>query len=156
MHLPSSCFAPVSARVPAPVCGNMSEGVDLIDIYADEEFNQVSGTAGCGAGGADPPLWGENIITGISQLVSVDVHTGWCICSQRRQRMQPECPGKGGTALESPCGEPRPETLPKSWWLPSRAGNKRSFCGFHRRFNTSQNIWEEEEAGFGPEHLPGQ
>ena len=49
--------------------------------------------------------------------------------------MRPVCPGNGGTVLESPCGAQRAGTVPKSWWLPSRARNKASFCGFHRRFN---------------------
>ncbi|XP_057233362.1 cleavage and polyadenylation specificity factor subunit 7 isoform X1 [Malurus melanocephalus] len=38
---PVSQLRPVPARAPAfPGSGNMSEGVDLIDIYADEEFTQ--------------------------------------------------------------------------------------------------------------------
>lgn len=58
-HLLCCCFAPVPARAPAPASGNMSEGVDLIDIYADEEFNQVSDAPGAGLG--TPPLvwWGR-------------------------------------------------------------------------------------------------
>lgn len=48
----------------------MSEGVDLIDIYADEEFNQVSGASGHGAGATEPPFLGESTVISVGQLVS--------------------------------------------------------------------------------------
>lgn len=46
----------------------MSEGVDLIDIYAEEEFNQVRGCVP--PGGAIPLFGGQSSVTGVSQLIS--------------------------------------------------------------------------------------
>lgn len=56
-----SWLRPVPARAPAlPASGNMSEGVDLIDIYADEEFTQVR----AGMGVQIPPsfFWEEILV----------------------------------------------------------------------------------------------
>lgn len=52
-------LVPVPVPVPPrsrPPSGTMSEGVDLIDIYADEEFNQVRGSPAAPGGeqGASP------------------------------------------------------------------------------------------------------
>lgn len=52
--------------------GNMSEGVDLIDIYADEEFNQVWSLGGGrqteGGLGKEKRVWGHTCGAGIGPV----------------------------------------------------------------------------------------
>lgn len=99
VHLASSRLVPVPARAaaPGPAPRSMSEGVDLIDIYAEEEFNQVSSMSCWGAlrlrGRPSPSFYlggwgvGEATLTTISLEVHVERsgRCDWCAWGRLRQ-----------------------------------------------------------------------
>lgn len=101
-----SRLRPVPARAPAfPASGNMSEGVDLIDIYADEEFTQVRGGMGVQILPLPSPFFSGRDPS-VLQLIPVEDATG---VAGKREGSFP--------------------IVPKSRWLPPAAVIKGFPCG---------------------------